>query len=694
MAAGDAAEKLLNALRDNKSRVIDIFLKLDKDMSGSIDKKEFRQVMLFAKDLTFERPAIDSAFDLLDADGSGEIDLKELDRLLRVGYAEILNRKLQAGAMGEIVLKAENTIEIRKRDKDESAPGTYGGSGGGGAAAGSATALQRTFRGGDLVKEGTQTIANSHVMEVNLGLADGEELTAEAAEAALRQALNENAVRVIDLFRDWDVNGDGAVSMREFVTGVTLLGLPGGKAAAALFRVWDADGSGSLSIAELNRILRRGNDISGLPPKVDYCVNISSRRNWSRRKVDGASGVVLHMPKGNVPHALSSRPAASPAHDAWRRSAQANGRTSPLISPAVPPKPSGRSGRHSPPRSADEVLEHLTTAPTATVRARERQSFVGRRGVVAPPQAVRDLDPSLPIGAATYNALYMKCSASAGSLLPPASDPFSPSASAIGAAATCRSGCRSSASHAGLETSSSGLMDMDSGPSRPAYLPPRVAPTNSTNPTGTTTGMLSPRIPSPVKGVMASSSAPTSKGHSKGSSRGAKGGRGGGGGGGFGDTARMNGYFHAIPSEAAGFFGASATLTPRGSAYLDPPAPIVDGSSLRSRGQTKHSGGRARTPLYDALPPSGYADALTIRFTQPIINPSNLQGPAPSAWEGGAVSPAGLGSAQSQPHGSQKVKAGRRRGGKAAYRGAAVSDGTEFLMPAADVALDGYDEDD
>ena len=202
MAAGDAAEKLLNALRDNKSRVIDIFLKLDKDMSGSIDKKEFRQVMLFAKDLTFERPAIDSAFDLLDADGSGEIDLKELDRLLRVGYAEILNRKLQAGAMGEIVLKAENTIEIRKRDKDESAPGTYGGSGGGGAAAGSATALQRTFRGGDLVKEGTQTIANSHVMEVNLGLADGEELTAEAAEAALRQALNENAVRVIDLFRD------------------------------------------------------------------------------------------------------------------------------------------------------------------------------------------------------------------------------------------------------------------------------------------------------------------------------------------------------------------------------------------------------------------------------------------------------------------------------------------------------------
>ena len=64
----------------------------------------------------------------------------------------------------------------------------------------------------------------------------------------LRTALSENAVRVIDLFRDWDVNGDGAVSFKEFVMGVTLLGFPGDRAAAMLFREWDSDGSGSLHV--------------------------------------------------------------------------------------------------------------------------------------------------------------------------------------------------------------------------------------------------------------------------------------------------------------------------------------------------------------------------------------------------------------------------------------------------------------
>ena len=43
---------------------------------------------------------------------------------------------------------------------------------------------------------------------------------------------------------------------------------------------------GSLQLRELNRVLRRGNDFSSDSAKVDITVNISSRRNWSRRKVD------------------------------------------------------------------------------------------------------------------------------------------------------------------------------------------------------------------------------------------------------------------------------------------------------------------------------------------------------------------------------------------------------------------------
>lgn len=291
------SQALLNALRDQRSRVIDIFRKLDQDLSGAIDKKEWRQIIVFVSKERrdsgeFDPASIDATFDLLDADNSGMIDLKELDELLRAGFETVLARKLQKGAAGEIVLKAENTIELRKGEKTLG-HAQYSG-GGRAAGGGKATEHARSLRSGsyEIVKEGTRTISNSHKLEVAVDLdADGDgDISAEElamAAKALRQALNENAVRVIDLFQDWDVNGDGAVSRKEFVTGVTLMGLPGGQAAAALFNEWDADGGGDLQIRELNRVLRRGNDVGGIPKAVreDYCVNISSRRNWSRRKV-------------------------------------------------------------------------------------------------------------------------------------------------------------------------------------------------------------------------------------------------------------------------------------------------------------------------------------------------------------------------------------------------------------------------
>ena len=96
--AACAAELLLTALRAQSNRVIDIFLRLDEDMSGAIDKKEFRQVVIFvAKDLPpFETSDIDETFDVLDADGSGTIELKELDKLLRLGYTEVCRAHLRA----------------------------------------------------------------------------------------------------------------------------------------------------------------------------------------------------------------------------------------------------------------------------------------------------------------------------------------------------------------------------------------------------------------------------------------------------------------------------------------------------------------------------------------------------------------------------------------------------------------------
>ncbi len=47
---------------------------------------------------------------------------------------------------------------------------------------------------------------------------------APSIQDQLRDALTKNAVRVIDLFKEWDANGDGTVSRREFRAGVSQMG--------------------------------------------------------------------------------------------------------------------------------------------------------------------------------------------------------------------------------------------------------------------------------------------------------------------------------------------------------------------------------------------------------------------------------------------------------------------------------------
>ena len=74
----------------------------------------------------------------------------------------------------------------------------------------------------------------------------------------LRDALSKNAVRVIDLFREWDEDADGIVSRKEFRKAMPLLGLEVPRAEIdALFDSWDNDGSGKITLAELNKKLRR-----------------------------------------------------------------------------------------------------------------------------------------------------------------------------------------------------------------------------------------------------------------------------------------------------------------------------------------------------------------------------------------------------------------------------------------------------
>ena len=87
---------------------------------------------------------------------------------------------------------------------------------------------------------------------------DLDETSSKSYAQQLQEHLCRDAVRVIDLFREWDTDESGAVSKAEFRAAMPHLGLEVPRADMdALFESWDPDGSNSIELKELSRLLRR-----------------------------------------------------------------------------------------------------------------------------------------------------------------------------------------------------------------------------------------------------------------------------------------------------------------------------------------------------------------------------------------------------------------------------------------------------
>lgn len=81
----------------------------------------------------------------------------------------------------------------------------------------------------------------------------------------LADALRSSASKVVDLFRQWDANGDGNVSRAEFHKAMKHLGYDVGKKAIdQLFDQWDSDGGGELGLKELQRILNKASPVRSI----------------------------------------------------------------------------------------------------------------------------------------------------------------------------------------------------------------------------------------------------------------------------------------------------------------------------------------------------------------------------------------------------------------------------------------------
>jgi Ca2+-binding EF-hand superfamily protein len=84
-----------------------------------------------------------------------------------------------------------------------------------------------------------------------------------------RQVLKAHAAKVIAVFQSWELDGDGAISKREFRRAVQpLLNLPAGpEALDELFDLFDNDGSGCVGLKQIHEVLRRGPPL-GPPPEL------------------------------------------------------------------------------------------------------------------------------------------------------------------------------------------------------------------------------------------------------------------------------------------------------------------------------------------------------------------------------------------------------------------------------------------
>ncbi|MEC7000337.1 MAG: EF-hand domain-containing protein, partial [Actinomycetota bacterium] len=174
---------LKDALARSSERVVDLFKKWDEDKSGSVDKREFTRAVRALGFGHISDADAGKVFDSLDADRSGKLEYKELNEMLRKGFgSEAAKRNLKRG---------------QTRDDGRGAALT-------------AKNLNKNYDGARVAvfDETVKLDASSGVSVVD----------------QLNKILLDNSVKLIDMFREWDADGNGAVDKKEFRKAIKALG--------------------------------------------------------------------------------------------------------------------------------------------------------------------------------------------------------------------------------------------------------------------------------------------------------------------------------------------------------------------------------------------------------------------------------------------------------------------------------------
>jgi calcium-binding protein CML len=267
-------QQIREALNKAGKHPIELFKNWDDDGNGTMSKAELGALMEVLSGMRLSDSELDKLFDSFDRDHSGKLSFKELQMKLS---QEVPIEQLMA-----VLSKPEycnRMFELFHEEWDKDGDGTLSkeefvaAMESLGVQASDPESLNDLFRMLDEDNSGAISLKElEHCLRWVRSCDECQKLRSEAytfdgtlsIQQQIKRALAANAVRVLDLFREWDENGDGLISEAEFFRAMPLLGIHVGKKEVLdLFKALDHDGDGVVAFREFNRMLRREQDEMG-----------------------------------------------------------------------------------------------------------------------------------------------------------------------------------------------------------------------------------------------------------------------------------------------------------------------------------------------------------------------------------------------------------------------------------------------